>query len=110
MDLTDEELIDHISEMCVMSKSLEEYEGGQPAGASVSLPMAAASIQSSCRSSCLPAAQQSLHTPTPHLHTPQGRKSCAITCATRLSQFLGDDRIKDKVGWLGCCGCCSAER
>lgn len=27
MDLTDEELIDHISEMCVMSKSLEEYEG-----------------------------------------------------------------------------------
>ncbi|PRW20477.1 DNA polymerase epsilon catalytic subunit A [Chlorella sorokiniana] len=51
VDLTDEELIDHISEMCVMSKSLEEYEG---------------------------------------------RKSCAITCATRLSQFLGDDRIKDK--------------
>lgn len=27
VDLTDEELIDHISEMCVMSKSLEEYEG-----------------------------------------------------------------------------------
>ena len=31
MDLTDEELIDHISEMCVMSKSLEEYEGEAPA-------------------------------------------------------------------------------
>lgn len=31
---------------------------------------------------------------------PAGRKSCAITCATRLSQFLGDDRIKDKVGLL----------
>ena len=27
MDLTDEELVDHISEMCVMSKGLEEYEG-----------------------------------------------------------------------------------
>ena len=27
VDLTDEELIDHISEMCVMSKSMEEYEG-----------------------------------------------------------------------------------
>ena len=27
VDLTDEELVDHISEMCVMSKSLEEYEG-----------------------------------------------------------------------------------
>ncbi|KAL4450230.1 hypothetical protein ABPG77_010899 [Micractinium sp. CCAP 211/92] len=51
VDLTDEELVDHISEMCVMSKSLAEYEG---------------------------------------------RKSCAITCATRLSQFLGDERIRDK--------------
>lgn len=29
---------------------------------------------------------------------PAGRKSCAITCATRLSQFLGDERIRDKVG------------
>jgi hypothetical protein len=27
VDLTDQELIDHISEMCVMSKSLAEYEG-----------------------------------------------------------------------------------
>jgi len=27
VDLTDEELIDHISQMCVMSKGLEEYEG-----------------------------------------------------------------------------------
>jgi hypothetical protein len=27
-DLTDEELIDHISEATTMSKSLEEYEGG----------------------------------------------------------------------------------
>ena len=26
-----------------------------------------------------------------------GRKSCAITCAVRLSQFLGDERIKDKA-------------
>ncbi|EFN52544.1 hypothetical protein CHLNCDRAFT_26745 [Chlorella variabilis] len=51
VDLTDEELVDHISEMCVMSKSLEEYEG---------------------------------------------RKSCAVTCAKRLSEFLGDGRIKDK--------------
>ena len=25
-----------------------------------------------------------------------GRKSCAITTAKRLSQFLGDERIKDK--------------
>ncbi len=25
-----------------------------------------------------------------------GRKSCAITTAKRLGQFLGDDRIKDK--------------
>ena len=25
-----------------------------------------------------------------------GRKSCAITTAKRLAQFLGDDRIKDK--------------
>jgi hypothetical protein len=30
VDLTDEELVDHISEMCVMSKSLEEYEGEGP--------------------------------------------------------------------------------
>lgn len=29
--------------------------------------------------------------------TPAGRKSCAITCATRLAQFLGDERIRDKV-------------
>uniref|UniRef100_A0A1D2A3C0 DNA polymerase epsilon catalytic subunit n=1 Tax=Auxenochlorella protothecoides TaxID=3075 RepID=A0A1D2A3C0_AUXPR len=50
-DLTDTELVDLISEMCVMSKSLEAYEG---------------------------------------------RKSCAVTCANRLSQFLGDERIKDK--------------
>jgi hypothetical protein len=50
-DLTDEELIDYISETCVMSKGLEEYEG---------------------------------------------RKSCSITCATRLGQFLGDSRVKDK--------------
>ena len=27
VDLTDEELLDHISESCVMSKSMEEYEG-----------------------------------------------------------------------------------
>jgi len=50
-DLTDEELLEHISEACVMSKSLEEYDG---------------------------------------------RKSCATTCALRLGQFLGDDRIRDK--------------
>eukprot|EP00798_Chlamydomonas_sp_ICE-L_P017970 gene17970-24375_t len=50
-DLTDEELIEHISEATTMSKGLEEYEG---------------------------------------------RKSCPITCAKRLGQFLGDDRIKDK--------------
>ena len=36
--------------------------------------------------------------PPPPMHTRAGRKSCAITCATRLSQFLGDDRIRDKVG------------
>ena len=51
VDLTDEELIDHISEQCVMSKGLDEYDG---------------------------------------------RKSCAITCATRLAQFLGDERVRDK--------------
>lgn len=39
-----------------------------------------------------------LHTPPPTATPSAGRKSCAITCATRLSQFLGDDRIKDKVG------------
>lgn len=27
---------------------------------------------------------------------PSGRKSCAITTARRLGQFLGDERIKDK--------------
>eukprot|EP00955_Chlamydomonas_euryale_P061305 357988-Chlamydomonas_euryale.AAC.1 len=27
-----------------------------------------------------------------------GRKSCAITCAKRLGQFLGDEHTKDKVG------------
>lgn len=41
-----------------------------------------------------------------------GRKSSAITCAKRMSQFLGDDRIRDKVCrfllllqllWLLCC-------
>lgn len=26
----------------------------------------------------------------------EGRKSCAITCATRLAQFLGDARVRDK--------------
>ena len=26
----------------------------------------------------------------------EGRKSCAITTARRLAQFLGDERIKDK--------------
>ncbi|GAX75625.1 hypothetical protein CEUSTIGMA_g3069.t1 [Chlamydomonas eustigma] len=51
IDLTDEELIEHISEATTMSKSLEEYEG---------------------------------------------RKSCAITCAKRLGEFLGDERIRDK--------------
>jgi hypothetical protein len=35
-----------------------------------------------------------------YLRPTAGRKSCAITCATRLSQFLGDDRIRDKVGAL----------
>ena len=51
VDLTDEELIEHISEATTMSKSLEEYEG---------------------------------------------RKSCPVTCAKRLGEFLGDERIKDK--------------
>jgi DNA polymerase epsilon subunit 1 len=50
-DLTDQELIDHISESSVMSKGLDEYEG---------------------------------------------RKSCAITCARRLAEFLGDGRVRDK--------------
>jgi DNA polymerase epsilon subunit 1 len=26
----------------------------------------------------------------------EGRKSCSITCARRLGQFLGDERIRDK--------------
>ncbi|GAB4815178.1 hypothetical protein N2152v2_002224 [Parachlorella kessleri] len=51
VDLTDEELIDHISQTCVLSKSLDDYEG---------------------------------------------RKSTAITCAKRMAQFLGDERIRDK--------------
>lgn len=51
IDLTDQELIDHISESSVMSKGLDEYDG---------------------------------------------RKSCAITCATRLAEFLGDGRVRDK--------------
>lgn len=34
--------------------------------------------------------------PSPHLPA-AGRKSCAVTCAKRLSEFLGDGRIKDKV-------------
>lgn len=50
-DLTDDELIDYISEATTMSKGMDEYEG---------------------------------------------RKSCAITTANRLAQFLGDERIKDK--------------
>lgn len=50
-DLTDQEVVDLISEMSVMSKGLDDYEG---------------------------------------------RKSCAITTATRLAQFLGDERVKDK--------------
>ncbi|KAG1663133.1 hypothetical protein FOA52_000655 [Chlamydomonas sp. UWO 241] len=50
-DLTDEELIEHISEATMMSKSMEEYEG---------------------------------------------RKSCAVTCAKRLGQFLGDEHVKEK--------------
>ena len=50
-DLTDQELIEHISESSVMSKGLEEYDG---------------------------------------------RKSCAITCARRLAEFLGDGRVRDK--------------
>ncbi len=29
-------------------------------------------------------------------HARAGRKSCAITTAKRLAQFLGDERIKDK--------------
>jgi hypothetical protein len=80
-DLTDEELLEYISESSVMSKGLEEYDG---------------------------------------------RKSCAITCAKRLGQFLGDERIKDKglvcqyvisrlpqaqvghaCGGGGCCTACS---
>ena len=36
----------------------------------------------------------------PALATAAGRKSCAITCATRLGSFLGDERIKDKVQWV----------
>jgi DNA polymerase epsilon subunit 1 len=51
VDVTDEELVEMISETCVMSKGLDEYDG---------------------------------------------RKSCAITCATRLAQFLGDGRVRDK--------------
>ena len=50
-DLTDQELIEHISESSVMSKGLDEYDG---------------------------------------------RKSCAITCARRLAEFLGDGRVRDK--------------
>lgn len=50
-DLTDQELVEHISESSVMSKGLDEYDG---------------------------------------------RKSCAITCARRLAEFLGDGRVRDK--------------
>ena len=53
--------------------------------------------------SCLPCACRCLRV----LRAAAGRKSCAITCATRLGSFLGDERIKDKVGGgvgVGCCG------
>lgn len=50
-DLTDQELVELISESSVMSKGLDEYDG---------------------------------------------RKSCAITCARRLAEFLGDGRVRDK--------------
>jgi DNA polymerase epsilon subunit 1 len=50
-DLTDQELVEHISESSVMSKGLDEYDN---------------------------------------------RKSCAITCARRLAEFLGDGRVRDK--------------
>ena len=52
-DLTDNELLDYISEATVMSKTIDEYEG---------------------------------------------RKSADITTAKRLGEFLGDERLKDKVG------------
>lgn len=32
VDLTDEELIDHISQTCVMSKSLDDYDGARGRG------------------------------------------------------------------------------
>lgn len=52
-DLTDDELLEYISEATVMSKTIDEYDG---------------------------------------------RKSAAITTAKRLGEFLGDERLKDKVG------------
>ena len=82
VDLTDDELVEHISESSVMSKSLEEYEGvgemGKGAGG-VRRP------------------EREVHHITPRLtlsdtaHTSpsEGRKSCAITCAKRLGQLLG---------------------
>ncbi len=40
--------------------------------------------------------QEAKCTGTNTFHHSEGRKSCAITTARRLGQFLGDERIKDK--------------
>ena len=95
-DLTDAELVDLISEMSVMSKSLEAYEGrwGRVSGGA---PAARKGLHKGMggkrRGEPVPAARPTMRV----LSSRAGRKSCAITCAVRLSQFLGDERIKDKV-------------
>lgn len=58
-----------------------------------------------CLAACPSAPRLSSPSPPSHLgpfsngpHSPPaaGRKSTAITCAKRLAQFLGDERIREK--------------
>lgn len=79
--ITTDELLGYISESSVMSKALAEYEG---ACGHLDLP------EAPCFQMC-PCIKANLLT-----SSVTGRKSCAITTATRLGQFLGDQRIKDK--------------
>lgn len=116
--MTDEEVIDLISQTCVMSKSLDDYEGaagGQGAGG-VGLGRGGIGWRRLCCARAgdgcgwlgcmrLPFTRASC--------SAAGRKGTAITCAKRMSQFLGDERIREKVVWAaqrraGCCCCCRA--
>lgn len=108
-DLTTEELLTYISESSTMSKSIEEYEGDHGCLCRVSKSATSAWLSNNStnpNSSCSQASNsaddrqpglwlQAWYHPARVLCSP-GRKSCAITTARRLGQFLGDERIKDK--------------